>query len=152
MNSIASAAPSLPAMTSADVEKVRGLESHLLGMEQVAIQTQHHFHAGLYSRTIRIPAGVMITGALINIPTLLIVSGHVTVFIGGETLELKGYHIVPGQAGRKQVFVAHADTDLTMTFATQAKTVEDAESEFTNQPTALMSRQQSNDLTIITGE
>ncbi|MDP1465701.1 hypothetical protein, partial [Klebsiella pneumoniae] len=85
-------------------------------------------------------------------PTLLIVSGHVTVFIGGETLELKGYHIVPGQAGRKQVFVAHADTDLTMTFATQAKTVEDAESEFTNQPTALMSRQQSNDLTITTGE
>ncbi|WP_028618714.1 hypothetical protein [Pseudomonas canadensis] len=152
MNDITSATPSLPTMTSRDVEKVQGLEAHLLGIEQVAIQTRHHFHAGLYARTIRIPAGVMITGALIKIPTLLIVSGHVTVFIGGKSIELHGYHIVPGQAGRKQVFLAHADTDLTMTFATQAKTVEEAESEFTDQPTALMSRQQSNDLIITTGE
>ena len=128
------------------------MESHLLGIEQVAIQTHHHFHAGLYSRTIRIPAGVMITGALIKIPTLLIVSGHVSVFIGGKSIELVGYHVVPGQAGRKQVFLAHADTDLTMTFATLAKTVEEAESEFTDQPTALMSRQQSNDLITTTGE
>ena len=152
MNDITSATPSLPTMTSRDVEKVQGLEAHLIGIEQVAIQTRHHFHAGLYARTIRIPAGVMITGALIKIPTLLIVSGHVTVFIGGKSIELHGYHIVPGQAGRKQVFLAHADTDLTMTFATQAKTVEEAESEFTDQPTALMSRQQSNDLIITTGE
>ena len=43
----------------------------MLECPQVAIQTTHHFHAGLYSRTIRIPAGVMITGALIKIPTLL---------------------------------------------------------------------------------
>lgn len=152
MNDITSVTPSLPAMTSSDVEKVQGLESYLLGIEQVAIQTQHHFHAGLYSRTIRVPAGVMITGALIKIPTLLIVSGHVTVFIGGESIELQGYHIVPGQAGRKQVFLAHADTDLTMTFATQTETVDEAESEFTDQPTALMSRQQRDDLTINTGE
>ena len=152
MNDITSVTPSLPAMTSSDVEKVQGLESYLLGIEQVAIQTQHHFHAGLYSRTIRVPAGVMITGALIKIPTLLIVSGHVTVFIGGESIELQGYHIVPGQAGRKQVFLAHADTDLTMTFATQAETVDEAESEFTDQPTALMSRQQTGDLIITTGE
>jgi hypothetical protein len=152
MNDITIATPLLPAMTSSEVEKVQRLESYLLGIEQVAIQTQHHFHAGLYSRTIRIPAGVMITGALIKIPTLLIVSGHVTVFIGGESIELLGYHIVPGQAGRKQVFLAHADTDLTMTFATQAKTVDEAESEFTDQPTALMSRQQRGDVTITTGE
>jgi hypothetical protein len=152
MNDIITATPSLPTMNGRDIEKVQGLESHLLGIEQVAIQTHHHFHAGLYSRTIRIPAGVMITGALIKIPTLLIVSGHVSVFIGGKSIELVGYHVVPGQAGRKQVFLAHADTDLTMTFATLAKTVEEAESEFTDQPTALMSRQQSNDLITTTGE
>lgn len=152
MNDIITATPSLSTMNGRDIEKVQGLESHLLGIEQVAIQTHHHFHAGLYSRTIRIPAGVMITGALIKIPTLLIVSGHVSVFIGGKSIELVGYHVVPGQAGRKQVFLAHADTDLTMTFATLAKTIEEAESEFTDQPTALMSRQQSNDLITTTGE
>jgi hypothetical protein len=141
----------LPAMTSADVEKVRALESHLLDLEQVPIQTQHHFHAGLYVRTIRIPAGVMITGALIRIPTLLIVSGHVTVFIGGEALELQGYHVVPGHAGRKQAFLAHADTDLTMTFATRATTVEEAEQEFTAEADMLKSRQQDGNTVFIEG-
>ncbi|PTS83996.1 hypothetical protein DBR00_11480 [Pseudomonas sp. HMWF032] len=152
MSSIQPVAPGLPAMTGADVEKVHRLESMMLEHEQVAIQTAHHFHAGLYSRTIRIPAGVMITGALISIPTLLIVSGHVSVFTGGEPLELRGYHILPGQAGRKQVFVAHADTDLTMIFATQATTVEQAEAEFTEETNLLMSRQQSGDMIFTTGE
>lgn len=124
----------------------------MLECPQVAIQTTHHFHAGLYSRTIRIPAGVMITGALIKIPTLLIVSGHASVFIGGESRLLCGYHILPGQAGRKQVFIAHKDTDLTMVFASSASTVEQAESEFTDETSLLMSRQQPGNLTVTTGD
>lgn len=142
----------LPAMNNDEVDKVRGLESHLAQMPQVSIATQHHFHAGLYARTIRIPAGVMLTGALIRIPTLLIVSGHVTVFIGGEARELVGYHVLPGQAGRKQAFLAHADTDLTMTFATQAKTVQKAEEEFTTETDLLLSRQQATNSIYISGE
>lgn len=151
MNSVIAGANNLPAMSTADVEKVRRLESHLLEQEQVTIQTVHHFHAGMYSRTIRIPAGVVITGALIKIATMLIVSGHTTVFIGGETLELCGYHLLPGQAGRKQVFFAHADTDLTMIFPTQARTVEQAEAEFTEETNMLMSRQQGDDLIFTAG-
>lgn len=142
----------LPAMTSEEVTKVRALESHLAQLPQVEITTQHHFHAGLYARTICIPAGVMLTGALIRIPTLLIVSGHVTVFIGGEARELAGYHVLPGQAGRKQAFLAHADTYLTMTFATQAATVERAEEEFTAEADLLMSRKQGGDLVHASGE
>lgn len=142
----------LPAMTSEDVAKVRALESHLAQLPQVPISTQHHFHAGLYARTIRIPAGVMLTGALIRIPTLLILSGHATVFIGGQAQELAGYHVLPGQAGRKQAFLAHADTDLTMTFATQAKTVAEAEEEFTAEADLLLSRQQAGDSICISGE
>jgi hypothetical protein len=152
MNRIQTAAPCLPAMAADDVEKVQRLESQMLEREQVAIQTIHHFHAGLYSRTIRIPAGVMLTGALIRIPTLLILSGHSTVFRGGLPLELCGYHVLPGEAGRKQAFLAHADTDLTMIFATQATTVEEAEAEFTEETNLLMSRQQSGDVICTTGE
>ncbi|MCE1001830.1 hypothetical protein [Pseudomonas sp. NMI1173_11] len=142
----------LPAMTNDEVAKVRVLESHLAQLEQVPITTQHHFHAGLYARTIRIPAGVMLTGALIQIPTLLVVSGHVTVFIGGQARELAGYHILPGQAGRKQAFLAHADTDLTMAFATLAKTVAQAEEEFTAEADLLMSRQQGGDSVFVSEE
>ena len=152
MNDLTIAAPSFPAMSAADVEKVGRLEAHLRDMEQVPITTTHHFHAGMYARTVRIPKGVVITGALIRIPTLLIVSGHVTVFIGGDTIELRGYHVIPASAGRKQVFVAHADTDLTMLFPTSAGTVEEAEAEFTDETELLMSRQQSGNSTITTGE
>ena len=152
MNGILPTAPGLPAMTADAIEKVQRLETVALGMDQIPIKTDHHFHAGLYSRTIRIPAGVMITGALISIPTLLIVSGHSTVFVGGESIELCGYHVLPGQAGRKQVFIAHADTDLTMIFATQATTVEQAESEFTDEFDLLGSRRQRVDLTFATGD
>lgn len=152
MNRLAMAEPTLPAMSNMDVEKVRRLERDLLQAEQVPITTTHHFHAGMYARTIRIPAGVMITGALIRIPTLLIVSGHVKVFIGGEVIELEGYRILPGQAGRKQVFLALADTDLTMLFATDATTVEAAEAEFTAEVDLLASRRQSENLAISIGE
>ena len=142
----------LPVMTQDDVEKVRRLERDMLQAEQVPIATTHHFHAGMYARTIRIPAGVMITGALIRIPTLLVVSGHVKVFIGGDVIELVGYHIVPGQAGRKQVFLALADTDLTMLFATAATTVEQAEAEFTEEAELLISRKQNSSHIIGRGE
>lgn len=152
MSSVQAAAPCLLAMTGEDVEKVHRLETQLRDLEQVSIRTDHHLHAGLYSRTIRIPAGVMITGALIRISTLLIVSGHVLVFTGGEPLELCGYHVIPGQAGRKQVFVAHADTYLTMLFATTATTVEQAEAEFTDEANLLMSRYHDGGLTVITGD
>lgn len=125
----------------------------MLAMPQIHIPTSHVFHAGTYARTIRIPAGAALTGALIKIPTMLIVSGQVTVFIGGETLELCGYHVIPASAGRKQAFIAHADTDLTMIFPTKATTVEQAENEFTDEAHLLFSRQHlDTDTTIVTGE
>lgn len=151
MNSVACPSPVFPAMSAADVGKVSRLESRLREMEQVSIATTHHFHAGLYARTIRIPKDVVITGALIRIATLLIVSGHVTVFIGEDQIELRGYHVIPASAGRKQVFVAHADTDLTMIFPSRAATVEEAEAEFTAEADLLMSRQNPSE-TIFTGE
>jgi len=152
MSDITVLSPTVPPMTADEIAKVERLESHLRSLEQVPIETTHHFHAGMYARTVRIPKGVVITGALIRIPTMLIVSGHVTVFIGSETVDLHGYHVIPASAGRKQVFLAHADTDLTMIFPTSAQTVEEAEAEFTDETELLLSRQQSGNLTITTGE
>ncbi len=121
-------------------------------MEQILIPTTHHFHAGLYARTIRIPKGVVITGALIKISTMLIVSGHASVFVGGDVIDLRGYNVLPASAGRKQVFLAHVDTDLTMIFPSRAATVDEAEAEFTDETDLLMSRDQQENLIIITGE
>lgn len=150
MNPITISEPSLPAMSTEDIGKVARLEERLRALDQVPITTTHHFHAGLYARTIRIPKGVVITGVLIRIPTLLIISGHATAYIGGDTIELCGYHVLPASAGRKQVFLAHEDTDLTMIFPSNAETVEEAEAEFTDQVDLLVSRQQPENTILIT--
>jgi hypothetical protein len=135
--------PSLPAMSVDALEKVRRVEACLMEMPQADIPTAHLLHAGLYARTIRIPAGVVLTGALIKLATVLVLSGRATVYTGNEALELCGYHVLPASAGRKQVFVAHEDTDLTMLFPSTALSVEDAEAEFTDEAHLLLSRRAS---------
>lgn len=147
MNRLALVEAGLPAMNGDDIELVSLFERHMLEMPQVDVPVTHHLHAGLYARTICIPAGVVITGALIKIPTLLTFSGCATVFVGGESIDLQGYHVLPAQAGRKQVFQAHTDTNLTMIFATQATTVEEAEVEFTDEADQLASRRPHGHLT-----
>lgn len=143
----------LPTMAADAVEKVRQLETVLWRAPQSALKTHHVLHGGLYSRTVWLPAGAVITGALIKVATTLTINGDVTVFIGEETIELKGYNVIPAGAGRKQAFVAHTDTNMTMTFASNARTVQDAEDEFTNEAHLLLSRQQTEqDSIIITGE
>lgn len=144
--------PKLPAMTREAIECVRDLEEFSLQHPQVQIPTNHVLHGGMYARTISIPSGVMLTGVLIKIPTLLIFSGHATAYIGGESVELAGYHVLPGSAGRKQAFIAHANTDMTMVFPSQAKSIEEAEAEFTDEAHLLFSRISAKDTIIITGE
>ena len=132
--------PAIRSMSPAQVGDVRRLESTVRELPQVKIDTQHVIHAGTYSRTIRIAAGVILTGAEIKRSTLLVFNGRALVTMGDETVELSGYHVLPAAAGRKQAFLALSDTDLTMVFATGAGSVEDAESEFTDEPHLLMSR------------
>lgn len=140
LGQIATRTENLPAMTDSAIDKVREAESKLLEMPQVNIPTQHTLHAGMYARTVTIPAGVAITGALIKIPTILIVDGHCEVFTGTETVILNGYHVIQAAPNRKQVFLAYTDTTLTMLFPSQAETVEQAEDEFTDEAACLWSR------------
>lgn len=149
----ASLSPRLTPMSPETVEKVRQLETSLASMPQVDIRTEHLIHGGMYARTVRIPAGVVLTGALIKRATVLIVSGEVTVFTGSDTLELSGFHVLPGSAGRKQAFLAQADTCLTMLFPSSAQTVAEAETEFTDEAHLLLSRHGTDQgHTLITGE
>jgi len=130
----------LPPMSADSVAAVRELEDASLQLPQVPIATEHAFHAGVYARTIMVPAGVVLTGVQIQVPTILIVSGDVDVLGDAGPVRLTGYHVTLGQPGRKQAFYAYADTWLTMLFATAATTVEEAENEFTAEPERLGSR------------
>lgn len=155
MNSLVTAQENLiPAMSTYSVEKVRALESCSAALlPQVNIATSHVLHAGMYARTIMIPAGVMLTGALIKVATVLIFSGHAHVFIGDETAEINGYRVLAASAHRKQAFVAVTDTYLTMLFKSEADTYSQAEDEFTDEPHILMSRKDGAiNKILVTGE
>ena len=142
----------IPPMTLEAIEGVRKLENILSLLPQKLVCTHHVLHGGMYSRTMRIPAGFMITGALIKVPTLLIIEGDALVWTGEEHVLLEDYNIIPAHQNRKQVFVARTDVLLTMIFATKATTIEQAEEEFTDDFARLLSRQQGNkNFTIITG-
>ena len=143
----------LPAMTAEGLEKVAKLEAIIGQMPQAEIETDHVIHGGMYARTIEIPAGVMLTGALIKVPTTLIINGRVTVFIGEQMIDVEGYRVIPASAGRKQAFYTWTTTQLTMIFATDCKSIADCEMQFTDEYDNLMSRQEDAKNTItITGE
>ena len=132
----------LVTMRDTAIAKVRAIEEEALKLPQVPIRTEHTLHAGLYSRTICIPAGVMITGVLVKIQTMLILSGDAMAYTDNGVMRYTGHIVLLGEAGRKQAFTAISDTYLTMIFKTSAKTVEEAESDFTDEVDTLLSRKQ----------
>lgn len=143
----------VPAMSSEAIAKVRQLETVISALPQTPISTHHILHGGIYARTVMIPAGMVITGALIKVPTTLVICGDCTVHIGDESVRVQGYNVFAASAGRKQAFIAHTDLFLTMSFATAAQTVEDAEDEFTDEAHLLISRSPAaENHVLITGE
>ena len=140
MTALVAAESRIPAMTPEAIDKVRALEAITRDLPQVEIPTDHVLHGGMYARTICIPAGVVLTGVLIRVPTLLVFDGDATVNTGDAPVRLTGYHVLAASAHRRQAFLAHEDTRLTMVFSTQAKTVAEAEDEFTDEAHLLFSR------------
>ena len=143
----------IPPMTLSNIAKVRELEAVALSVPQVKTTTQHILHGSMYARTVLLKKGVMLTGALIEIATILIVAGNAEVLVGEKSFVLDGYHVMPASAGRKQAFIAREDTQITMIFPTTAQTVEEAENWFTDEAELLFSRHaDAHNIVIITGE
>lgn len=130
----------IEAMSIEAIDKVRALEAVTRELPQVDLETEHVLHGGMYARTIRLAAGICMTGVFIQVPTTLIFNGHATVNTGNGPMVLAGYHVLAASAHRRQAFVTHAPSTLTMIFATQATTIHEAEEEFTNEAHLLMSR------------
>jgi hypothetical protein len=151
MSDIALCLPRLPAMREEAIATIRKGEDYMLTQPQVAITTHHVLHGGMYLRTICLPKGVALTSALFKIPTAVILSGDVRVFVGDEKIDFVGYHVLPASAGRKTGYLAFEDTMVTMVFPTKATTVEQAEAEFTDEAERLFSRRGEN-VVVITGE
>lgn len=138
--------PAITPMAPHAIDAVRRLEAINLDRPQTALRFEHHFHAGVYARTMIVPdladnERCLITGAFIRIPTLLVSQGEALAYVGDhEPLMLTGYRVLEAAAGRKQAFLAASGFRLTMIFATTARTIEEAEEEFTDEAHMLQSR------------
>lgn len=138
---------------NAMLHQVRAIEDVWVALPQAELTTEHVFHAGIYSRTIRLKADMLMTNALIKRATLVIVQGSLMVMSGSGWDRVDGYNVIPASAGRKQIFATVTDCSITMIFPTRAKTVAEAEAEFTDETALLASNRSANhDLVTITGE
>ncbi len=127
-------------MNQLAVARVSDFEQLSSTLPQVDMCVTQFIHAGMYVRTLCVPAEHVLTGALVRIPTVLVVNGDVNVWTGEAFNRLTGHHALQCEANRKQVFRAFTDTWLTMSFPTKAKTVKEAEEEFTAEWSKLTTR------------
>lgn len=147
--------PSSVSLSPSSSEAISAIEratDQLLQHPQLDLVTEHVLHGGMYTRTIRLPKMYAMTGAFINIPTILVLHGFGEVLTNDGWKEFNGYHVLAGSAGRQQAFKCWSEVEMTMIFPSQAKTVEEAEKEFTDDYEKLMSRHSANDILLVTGE
>ena len=141
--------PPTPAMI-AQLDEINKL---ILSCPQIELATEHLFHGGMYARTIRLKPETVIMGSLLKLATVLIIHGDCSVLIGDQRVELTGYNVIPGCAGRKQFFWTHGPVEMTMIYPTALGTVEEAEDEVFAESDQLMSRRDgSGDTIVVTGE
>ena len=122
------------------LDKLKVANDVIASCPQVEIVTEHLIHGGMYARTIRRAPGVIAVGSLILRATILIVNGPCTLITGTSRLDLTGYNVLPGLAGRKSLSLTHGDVEMTMIFPTNAQTVEEAENEIFAEADQLASR------------
>lgn len=134
--------PALPSTPPEVIEWIREVEGRIREFEQLEVTTEHLLHAGMYARTVHLPPMGIFTNVVIKIPTLLVVSGYCYMLAGGRWSKFDGYSAFPADAGRKQICITKKRTSVTMLFPTDAKTVEEAEAQFTDEAGDLLSRKQ----------
>lgn len=141
--------PSSPAA----IDKVTRFADALKELPQTPFVTEHMLHAGMYTRTVRLPGYTACAAVLIKVPTVLIIHGPAHIYADDEVIEVQGYSVLPGSAGRKIAFVTFGDVALSMMFPTDAKTVDEAQRQFTDEHALLVPLDKADEhVVLITGE
>lgn len=121
-------------------EAVRRMEDMLLQLPQIDLRTEQLVHGGMAVRTIFIPAGTVLTGALTNIDNLCVAFGDITVTTDDGPKRLTGFNVVPAMAGAKRAGVAHSDTWWVTIHRTDLTDLEAIEEEMTGEADRLQTR------------
>lgn len=121
-------------------DSVAALEQIALQHPQIDLSTSMQCFGGMAARTILIPAGTLLTGALTNIDNLCIVSGDITVTTDDGPVRITGCHVLPAKAGNKRAGLAHTDTWWTTVWPTELSDIAEIEDEMTNESSMLQTR------------
>lgn len=99
---------------TADHAPLYRLEAEVLRHPQVDMPVTHDFCAGLYARTMHIPAGTVATGAVHAEECFMVVrSGALRMSSGVKSFDLAAGDLVKSAPGTKRAVVTYADTVLT---------------------------------------
>lgn len=122
----------LTACTADQLAMVREVEDRIRRAPQVYIPVDESLHEGVYTRVAHVPANIVLTGALMKVPTTLLIFGWCVLTRGDHLITVNGFAGFKASAGRKTVFRTYGATDIVMSFATKAKSLEEARKEFTD--------------------
>lgn len=127
-------------ITAVTREKVEQLEALILQQEQVDLKTTHELSGGVYARSIFIPAGTVLTGAVHKKDHINVMSGDITVSTDNGMVRLTGHHVLPTKAGMKRAGYAHADTVWTTICRTDLTDIQKIEDELVEESPRLQTR------------
>ncbi len=120
-------------VTAESVEFARRVQAMIEKVPQVDIRMDAMLHDGIYTRTAFIPAGVVLVGALLKVPTTLTVVGKCKLTSADGVINVDGFGQFAAPPGRKTVFRTATDTVTVMAYRTNAKTCEEARREVTDE-------------------
>lgn len=126
--------------TQHPLEAVRGLEAALMQLPQIDLNTKHVVFGKMCARTIYIPAGVALTGALTRCDNICVVSGDIIVTTDEGSKRLSGFNVIPAKAGAKRAGYAIADTYWTTIWFTELTDIRAIEDEMTEESGMLQTR------------
>lgn len=111
-----------------------------MALPQVDLQTANVIHGGLCARTIFIPAGTCLTGALTKLDNVCVVFGDITVTTDGGVQRLTGFNVLTARAGVKRAGLANSDTWWVTLHRTELTDITAIEDEMTDESRLLGAR------------
>lgn len=94
---------------------------------------QHFLHGGIYTRTMFLPKGCAMLGALIKVPTTCVIHGDIILSNGINSVRSTGFATYQGVPNRRCFAYAIEDTYFTTHNVSKATTLDEAQKEFTDE-------------------
>jgi hypothetical protein len=117
-----------------NMPEILALEKILLTLEQVDCPVTHYHIEGVYVRSMFIPAGTVLTGAIHNKENISILAqGSIRVTNGTESVLISAPHIMVDKPGIKRLGVSETDVTFINVLRTDLTDIDELEKELVSQ-------------------